>query len=242
MSKPLALVTGGNQGLGYEFCRQLAAKGYTVLLTARDSEKGKSATEVLRSQGYDVSFLPLSVENEDQIEEAASFVSRTYGKIDLIVNNAGVNPNSAGFDFEKNVNLSHLDPEELLSMMRINSLGPILMIKHFQNSLEKAKEPKILNISSWMGSIANRKKGGNYSYCASKAALNMMVKLSAFELQEKNIISISVNPGSVRTRMGGDNAQFTAEQSVSHLLAILEKVTLKDSGKFYHWDGTEHEW
>jgi len=242
ISKKIALVTGGNRGLGYEFCRQLAAKGYNVLLTARDSEEGKNATETLRSQGYDVSFFPLSVDNENEIKQAVSLVEKTYGKIDLIVNNAGVNPDSDGYNFDKNVYLGDLDSEEFLSMVRVNSLGPILTIKHFQHLLAKAEEPKVLNITSWMGSIGNRKKGGNYSYCASKAALNMMTKLSAFDLREKNIIAICANPSSVKTRMGGENAQFTPEESVSKLLIILDKVTIEDSGRFYHIDGTVHEW
>ena len=93
-----------------------------------------------------------------------------------------------------------------------------------------------------MGSIGNRKKGGNYSYCASKAALNMMTKLVAFDLQDKNILVISINPSSVKTRMGGENAQFTPEESVSKMLGILEKASMEDSGKFFHIDGMVHEW
>ena len=242
MSKKVALVTGGNQGLGYEFCKQLAHRDHNVLLTARNEDKGTTAAESLRSQGYDVSFLQLSVDDENEVRQAAQCVLESYGRLDLIVNNAGVNPISDGFSFRNNVDLNYLNSEEFLAMIRVNSLGPMLMVKHFQDLLEKSVEPKVLNISSWMGSIANRKKGGNYSYCASKVALNMMVKLSAFDLRRKNIVSITVNPGSVRTRMGGEGGQFSLGESVSKLLAILENVTIEDSGKFYDWDYTEHEW
>lgn len=240
----LALVTGGNQGLGYEFCKQLAVRGYGVLLTSRSSRKGMSAIKSLCSQGYgyDLYFYSLSVDDESQIERAANFVAQTYGKLDLLVNNAGANPKSAGFNFSQNMYLNDLDPEEFLSMVRVNALGPILMVKHFQPLLEKAESPKVLNVSSWMGSIANRNKGGNYSYCASKVALNMMTKLCAFDLRESNIILLCINPGSVRTRMGGRKAQFTPEESVSRMLSIVERATIEDSGKFYNWDSAIHQW
>lgn len=242
MNKDIALVTGGNQGLGYEFCRQLGTRGYNVLLTSRDAGKGEKAAAELRSQGFSVTFFPLSVDREDDIKKTADFVSHEYGKVDLIINNAGVNPNSNGFNFDQNVYLDKLDPEEFLTMVRINSLAPILMMKHFAHLLARSKVPKVVNISSWMGSIGNRKKGNNYSYCASKAALNMMVRLSGFDLKERNIVSICVNPGSVKTRMGGENAMFSVEQSVAHIFAIIDKVTIADSGKFFNWDGTVHEW
>ncbi|MBX7136866.1 MAG: SDR family oxidoreductase [Oligoflexia bacterium] len=242
MNQRIALVTGATQGIGFEFCRALGEKGWTVVMTGRDQRAGEEASRQLAGLGYSVIFQQLAVQDEDQVRGAREAVAARFNHLDLLINNAGVNPAHKDFTFEANADLDKIDQDQLLEMVRINAVGSLLMIKHFRKLLTASSDPRILNVSSWMGSIGNRKKGGNYSYCVSKAALNMISKLAGFDLREDKIICLAVNPGSVRTRMGGDKGQFSPQESVSRMLGILQRSTIEDSGKFFNYDGEVHEW
>ncbi len=244
MKTKIALVTGGARGLGFEFCRQLAGKDCTVILTARNEERGQQAVSQLKELGFDVHFRILDVENEEQIAALATDLASSFDSIDLLINNAGVNSKSSGReeDFLKNFKLSELSPEHILHMMHINAVAPIIMTKHFVPHLKKSRNPKVVNISSWLGSVSAKTNGGNYSYCGSKAALNMLTRALAFDLVREGITTIAVNPGWVQTSMGGTRAKLTPAESVAGLLQVIEKMNIKDSGKFFQWDGTEHPW
>ncbi|MFK7972478.1 MAG: SDR family oxidoreductase [Bacteroidia bacterium] len=237
-----ALVTGAARGLGFEFCRQLAKAGKSVILTARNEEAGLEAAQKLSKEGGDIHFRLLDVDDEASVHEVAHQLEQDFGALDLLINNAGVNSKSTGSeeDFLKNFKLSELDPEHVLKMVHTNAIGPIMMAKHMLPLLKKSRNPRVMNVSSWLGSISEKQNGGNYSYCASKAALNMMTRAFAFDVIREGITAIMVNPGWVQTDMGGSRAKLTAEESVSGLLSIAEKLTAGDTGKFYNWDGTEH--
>ncbi len=245
MKTKIALVTGGGRGLGYEFCKQLAAQGTTVILTARNEERGLAAAQALQSAGHDIHFRRLDVGEEADIAALAADLKKDFDNIDLLINNAGINAKSSGAgesNFLRNFKLGDLDPEAVLDMMRINSLAPILMAKHLLPLLRKSRNPKVVNVSSWLGSISEKTNGGNYSYCGSKAALNMFSRALAFDLVREGVTTIAVNPGWVKTDMGGSRAKLTAEDSVKGLLAVIHKVKTPDAGKFFQWDGTEHPW
>ncbi len=243
----IALVTGAYKGLGMEWCKQLSNTGYIVILTARTIENAKEAALTLDATLTKVIPKALEVTVEAQINELAGWVKATYGKLDVLINNAGINSGTrAKGDKElaqKNLSLESLEASEVLNMLHINAIAPILVTKHFKDLLAKAELPKIINIGSWLGSISIKTTGGNYSYAVSKSALNMMTRALAFDLVKDNITTIVVNPGWVQTDMGGGKAALTTEQSVKGLIEnVLNKVTLQDAGKFLQWDGTEHVW
>lgn len=244
MDKRIALVTGGSRGLGKEFCFQLASNGYTVLLAARSTESGKAVEAEFREQELDVTFKQLDVADEEQMKLLAADVALNYGKLDLLINNAGINSKSTGRheDFLANVSLKELSAEQVLHMIRINSLSGILMAKYFLDVLKEAEGPKIVNISSWLGSLSLKTQGGNYSYAASKAALNMMSRAMAFDVKEHGIVAAIFNPGWVQTDMGGPRAKLTVQESVSGILEVVENLSMEDVGKFLQWDGSEHPW
>ncbi|MEO1173680.1 MAG: SDR family NAD(P)-dependent oxidoreductase, partial [Myxococcota bacterium] len=98
------------------------------------------------------------------------------------------------------------------------------------------------NVSSWLGSIEEKTSGGNYAYCASKAALNMLTRVLAHDLAERGIITLAFNPGWVKTDMGGENAKLSPTQSVCGILATSDTVSLEDTGSFLQWDGSRHPW
>jgi NAD(P)-dependent dehydrogenase (short-subunit alcohol dehydrogenase family) len=241
----IALVTGAYKGLGFEWCRQLSKQGYKVILTARGLEKAQEAAKKLNEQELVVYPKALEVTEETQIEEIATWANEMFGRIDLIVNNAGINPRDYTDKkrMAKAFYLNDLDAEEMLEVLHINSIAPLLIVKHFRPLLNKSERPIVINISSWLGSVTNLKFGGHYGYVGSKNLLNVLNKSMANELKNDNIICVNVNPGWVQTDMGGEKAQFTTEQSVTNVLTnIVAKVTLAESGKFLNYDGNEHPW
>jgi NAD(P)-dependent dehydrogenase (short-subunit alcohol dehydrogenase family) len=241
----IALVTGAYKGLGFEWCKQLGRQGYKVILTARDMEKAQKAAKLLNEQELVIYPKALEVTDEKQIEEIAVWANEMFGRIDLIVNNAGINPKDYAdkSKMAKAFFLKDLDAKEMLEVLHINSIAPLLIVKHFRNLLQKSEQPIVLNISSWLGSVTNLTFGGHYGYVGSKNLLNILNKSMANELRQENIICINVNPGWVQTDMGGHNAIFSAEKSVSNIMDnVVNKVSLEDTGKFFNYDGKLHNW
>ncbi|MEM6265784.1 MAG: SDR family oxidoreductase [Bacteroidota bacterium] len=244
MKSQIVLVTGASRGLGLEFCRQFGQLGKEVILTARNEERGLEAAKVLTEEGHNVHFRRLDVSDEADIAQLVAQLSDEFSHLDILVNNAGINSRSEGTEeaYLSNVKLSVLDPERVMNMIRINSLAPILMAKHLLPLLKKARNPKVINVSSWLGSISQKTNGGNYSYCASKATLNMMGRALAFDLAREGVSTVMMNPGWVKTDMGGNRAKLSPEESVGGMISVAEKLTTVDAGKFLQWDGTEHPW
>lgn len=243
--KNIALVTGAYKGLGFEWCKQLAQSGYQVILTAREFEKASKAAKLISPSDFDIYPKALEVTNESQLHEIATWANEKFGRIDLIINNAGVNPkdNKDKSRMAKAFHLDDLDADEMLDVIRINSIAPLLVVKHFRDLLKKSEKPMVINISSWLGSVTNLSFGGHYGYVGSKNLLNVLNKSMAFEIRNDGIISVNVNPGWVQTDMGGSKAQYTVEQAVRNLLEnIVNKITMGDTGKFLNYDGIEHPW
>ncbi len=241
----IALVTGAYKGLGFEWCRQLGKQGYKVILTARELEKAQEAAKLLNDQELVIYPKALEVTDEKQLQEIATWAMENFGRIDLIINNAGINPKdySDKARMAKAFYLNELDAKEMLDVLHINCIAPLLVVKHFRQLLNKSYNPIAINISSWLGSVTNLTFGGHYGYVGSKNLLNVLNKSMANELKQDNIICVNVNPGWVQTDMGGQKAQFTTEQAVTNILTnIVSKVSIADSGKFLNFDGSEHPW
>lgn len=243
----VALVTGANKGMGFEWCKQLALRNYKIILTARTIGKAHAAAEQLNKMGFDVYPRQLDVINEHQIMTLVEWFSDNFEALDLLVNNAGINARTRAKEegelFQKNVELNCLDSKEILHMLEVNAIAPVMIAKHFRPLLKQSPAPKIINISSWLGSISVRENGGNYSYTTSKAALNMMNRALAFDLIPDGIVSVVVNPGWVKTDMGGKSGLLTAGQSVTSIIReVVDRINLVDTGQFFNWGGTQHPW
>ena len=213
-----ALVTGGNRGIGFEVCRQLAARGFAVLLTARDAEKSRAAAAKLKSVGR-VEPVVLDVANASSIEKAVAEVSSRYGWLDVLINNAGIN-----YDTWETVENAEIDGT-VIETIRTNLLGPWRMCQAFLPLLRKSRAGRIVNVSSESGSLANM-GAGPPAYQITKAALNAMTRTLAGELRGTSILVNAVCPGWVATDMGGTGGRPVADGASG----ILWAVTLPDNG------------
>lgn len=233
-----ALVTGAGRGLGLELARQLVERGFEVVATARNPNKYDALRELAGSGSLETR--ALDVGSSASIEALASSFA---GPLDVLVSSAGVNAMSnAPHSKESSLRLGALEQESLLNQFRVNAVGPTLLVQALLPRLEAARDARILHVSSWLGSIANKQSGGNYGYAASKAALNMMSRALSGDLRDRGILSVAMNPGWVRTDMGGQKAKLSPEESVRGMLDTLFSLTLEDSGGFVQWDGSTHPW
>lgn len=190
-----------------------------------------------------VSIVALDISDVDSIAHCEQTVAAQTDGIDVLINNAGMNSRSAGVaDDERNMSFGALEPEGILQMIRVNSIGPVLVAQRFATLLELGESPRLVNITSWLGSLETKTTGGNYAYCASKAALNMMTRALVRDLGKRGVITLLINPGWVQTDMGGPKAKLTVEESVSGVLAVAGRATMDDAGRFLQWDGTERPW
>ncbi|XBS68127.1 SDR family NAD(P)-dependent oxidoreductase [Acerihabitans sp. KWT182] len=199
----IALVTGANKGIGYEIARQLAQAGVSVLLGARDEARGNAAVQELASQGLALSFVQLDICDPVSIAAAAAKIDAAYGRLDMLVNNAGIADPTDGAP-----SVAALDA--VRRALETNFIGALAVTRAMLPLLRKSDAGRIVNMSSSLGSLA---LNGDPSwpffdvkligYNASKAALNMLtVQLNA-ELGDTRITAVSVCPGLVNTDLSG---------------------------------------
>ena len=234
MDRKVVLVTGANRGIGFEFCKQFGKKGYDIILTARDPDKGASAIRLLAAAGIEGYLGVLNVINEEDIKLAVEYVESQFGKLDILINNAGVNI--------KDYELSELSFDNIMEVIKVNSIAPVIMVKNFVGLLKKGKNSKIINISSSFGSISHKVDREHYAYCASKTALNMFNKIIACDLKKDGILSVVLHPGWVQTDMGGKEALLKPEESVEGMIEVIDYLTIEDTGRFFQWNEKEVSW
>ena len=120
--------------------------------------------------------------------------------------------------------------------------GPTLVCQRYLSLLEVGESPRVVSISSLWGSLTAYERGMLYTYSASKAALNMMMRRFALETRARGIIAVVIQPGWVMTDMGGPGAEITPDESVGGMLRVIDGLTMEDSGRFFGWDGEEVPW
>jgi NAD(P)-dependent dehydrogenase (short-subunit alcohol dehydrogenase family) len=217
--KRIALVTGGNRGIGFEVCRQLAARGFTVLLTARDAAKADAAANKLRNAGT-IEPLVLDAADSSSIQKAAAEVSRRYDHLDALINNAGIN-----YDTWETVENADVNGT-VMETITTNLLGPWRVCQAFLPLLRKSRAGRIVNVSSESGSLAEM-GAGPPAYQVTKAALNAMTRTLAGELRSAHILVNAVCPGWVATDMGGAGAPRSVAEGAA---SIVWAATLADNG------------
>jgi NAD(P)-dependent dehydrogenase (short-subunit alcohol dehydrogenase family) len=220
-SAGVALVTGANRGIGREVARQLAERGYRVLLSARDAEQAEdAAAELAASTGGQVTSLRLDVADPASIAQAAEQVSKDPGRLDVLVNNAGV-----GSDF--GVAGVAPDFEKIQAALDTNFFGAYRLTIALLGLLRKSEHARIVNVSSGMGGVAEM-GGWSPGYRVSKAALNATTRILSTELAGEGVLVNSACPGFVNTDMGGPmGAKKPVQDGAS---GIVWLATLPDGG------------
>jgi NAD(P)-dependent dehydrogenase (short-subunit alcohol dehydrogenase family) len=220
----IALVTGGNKGIGLAICQGLLTAGFEVILTARSIDKAKTAIEQLRSNL--VHPLVLDVADDRSIEAAAVSVQQNFGQLDVLINNAGIYPDKDG------VNILNVDRDLLDRTMQTNTFGVIQTTQAFAPLLAKANPARIVNVSSGYGALGGLSATAS-SYCLSKLALNGATIMLAAALKSQGIAVYVMCPGWVRTDMGGTAATRTPEQGADTAIWLATEAALDLSGKFF---------
>ena len=222
IDKPVAVVTGAYRGLGYATSRQLAKQGYQVVLTARKEAEGHAATEALRREDLDVNFHLLDVTSEASVQELTDFIRDTYGRLDVLVNNAGIFPDLAPWDGGSTI--FDADMETIRTGFETNTLGPLRLCQSLIPLMEH--QGRVVNVSSGMGQLSEM-NGCCPGYRLSKTALNAVTRIFADELKDSGIKINSVCPGWVHTDMGGEEAPLSIEEGAR---GIVWAATLPEDG------------
>jgi NAD(P)-dependent dehydrogenase (short-subunit alcohol dehydrogenase family) len=225
---PRVLITGANRGLGLEFSRQYAADDWDVVATCRNPH---DATD-LKSLCEAASIFPLDIADEQSIAEFLRAISDI--PIDVVILNAGISgpPHPA----------AAVTRAEWVPAMVVNALAPLRLATGLCSNLQQGAQKKAVAISSLAASMAKYDLPGQYSYRASKAALNALWRTLAIEWRPLGIICILLRPGKVRTRMTGFAGNLDPAESVQGMRRVIAGATITDSGRFIGYDGKEVPW
>lgn len=229
------LITGANRGLGLEFVRRYAAGGARVFAACRSPATAENLQALATEHPEQVVPCPLDVRERESIDVIADRIAVDGdGTLDLLINNAGVSPRGEEF--------SSIRAGDMLEVLRANTVAPLIVAQRCHALLAASKRPRIVNISSAMGSLAKKDYGRHYSYASSKAALNMITRAEACDLREDGIIVVSLHPGWVQTDLGGPQATLSPRESVEGMIRVIDGLKPEDSGRFLTWSGEEHPW
>jgi NAD(P)-dependent dehydrogenase (short-subunit alcohol dehydrogenase family) len=234
---PTVLVTGANRGIGLEYVRQYAARGWTVIATAR---KPDEATELnaLAAQNPKIVVERLDVSDFAAVDSlAAKYQGRP---IDILVNNAGITGDPRQQYFGKSSDWAVFE-----QVLRTNTIAPLKVAEAFLPHVAASRQKKIVNVSSSEGSIGGVTQPRMYFYRASKAALNMEMRNVALSQKGKGILVAMINPGPVDTdMMAGLPKKMlrSKEQAVSDLIRITDGLTLENTGTFWDFTGKPLPW
>lgn len=224
------LVTGSGRGIGLEFVRQiLESENSAIAVTRRGSAE---LTKLKEKFSHKLQIFLADVTSDEDVKKLMADLGRDQA-IDILVNNAGVL-------LDANQPFAAVNLKNIERSFAVNTIAPMRMIQALLPNLLASVEPKVVSISSLMGSISDNKGGGYYGYRMSKAALNMMHK--SFSIDYPQIASCVLHPGWVKTEMGGAAAPLSVEDSVRGLLQVIAKLSQKQTGQFFDHRGQSLPW
>jgi NAD(P)-dependent dehydrogenase (short-subunit alcohol dehydrogenase family) len=217
----VALITGANRGIGFEIARQLAHRGLRIVVGAREAREGDRAVGELAAEGPVVAET-IDVADAASVEQAIRAVSARFGRIDVLVNNAGVLVDTGQ-------TAAQIPLDDVRKTLEINLIGAWRVSQAVLPLMRRQRYGRIVNVSSSMGTLADvaGSGGGWPAYRLSKTALNTLTMLLASELRGENVLVNAVSPGWVRTRMGGDGAPRSVEEGADTPVWL---ATLPDGG------------
>ncbi len=232
----VALVTGANKGIGREISRQLGKQGMTVLIGARDEARGTEAANELRGEGMDARFLLIDVTDEATVEAARDQTENEFGRLDVLVNNAGV----GGGPWQA----SAYDAQTMRHNYETNVFGVVTVTRVLLPLLRRSSSARVVNMSSPLGSLALMSDPehpvagvGLLAYNSSKTALNAVTVMYANELRGTGILVNSANPGFVATDLNDHQGELTVEEGARTPVRLATLPEGGPTGKFFGEDG-----
>ncbi len=230
--KRVAVVTGGNRGLGYFVCRDLARLGLAVVMGSRDETRGEAAAAELRAEGLDVRAHRLDVTSDSDILLLEESLRAEFGRLDVLVNNAGIklelgDPSDVlSFAYYKSA--FEVDVDTIRRTLETNLYGAYRMAQVMAPMMRDGGYGRIVNVSSGWGQFAAMyPRGGHPAYRASKAVLNVHTVIFHNELKDTNVLVNAIDPGWMRTDMGGPHADRSTVDAAAELVWL---ATLPDGG------------
>jgi NAD(P)-dependent dehydrogenase (short-subunit alcohol dehydrogenase family) len=221
----VAIVTGGNRGIGYEICKELANVGCDVVLTSRNEEDGQRA--VAKHAADNIVYRKLDVTDNKEIVSLRDWIQKTYGRIDILINNAGVY-------LDEGVSVFDVDEKTVQDTLDVNFYGAFHMCRAFVPIMRQNGYGRIVNVSSGYGAMSEM--GGNVAaYRISKTALNALTLIMASELGDGNIKVNAVCPGWVRTDMGGGMAPISPEAAAKDIVHFALIDAKGPTGSFFRY-------
>ena len=246
-TQKIALITGANRGIGFETARQLGKQGIKVLIGARSEEKGLEAESTLKNEGLDVEYIKLDVNDPTTHESAAKLIDATYGKLDILINNAGI---FLGEEFDATgtpVPASQTSSETFRKTFDTNFFNTVELTQKFVPLVKKSDAGRIVFLSSGLGSLGLHSDPSseiyNYkvpAYNISKTALNGYAVHLAHELKDTNVKVNAAHPGSVVTDMNA-NGQIQVEEGAKTSVDLATLPADGYTGHFIHL-GQELPW
>ncbi|MDW6004529.1 SDR family oxidoreductase [Vibrio mangrovi] len=223
------LITGASRGIGLELARQFKSRGYKVIATYRGTP---SAALARLADNEQVQLVELEVTDNQAIARLGDELKGIC--IDILINNAGI----IGPERQR---VDAMNCQGWLDTFAVNTIAPFMVSTTLLANLKLAENPRIITISSNMGALSEDATG-MYAYRSSKAAVNKVMKGLALELRGQGITVCPVEPGWVRTDMGGPSATLSAHECAADIAELAHSLTLKQSGKFFTWQGKERSW
>jgi NAD(P)-dependent dehydrogenase (short-subunit alcohol dehydrogenase family) len=242
-SDKVALVTGGNRGLGLQTARELGALAIRVILGVRDSEKGAAAVATLKNEGFAAEAIQLALGDSATHAEAARYIEEHHGKLDILINNAGVWRESAtsSSHVPGSNRTSTLPMDILRETFETNFFATVALTQRLLPLIRKAPAGRIVNVSSILGSLTLHSDPTSaiythkvFAYDASKTALNAFTVHLAHELRDTPIKVNSAHPGWVRTEMGGEGADLDISDGGKTSAALATLPSDGPTGGYYH--------
>ena len=249
--KPVALVTGANQGIGLQIAKDLVAHGFTVLVGSRNLERGEAAAKEV---GPDAHAIQLDVTDQSSTAAAAERIRKGFGRLDVLVNNAAISntsklPGMSIGDYAKLTRSSNVSLDEVRAVWETNVFGVLAVTQAMLPLLRKAPAARIVNVSSGVGSLTNNSDPASPwrsifgpVYPASKTALNAMTLAMSIELEPAGIKVNAVSPGFTKTNLNNYAGTETVEEGAREAVRVALLGPDGPTGTFTRWKNVTIPW